>query len=110
MSGNVSTSEFLVNRAARGMQRKRSPCGGSAKRAELRKWMLVNKITMHPGAPWCATHDQFWRHQEMRFYGIALLASAAVLGACGGEKAATDTAAAHAAAASATPPAGTYPA
>ena len=38
----------------------------------------------------------------MRFYGIALLASAAVLGACGGEKQpATDTAAANAAAASA---------
>ena len=33
----------------------------------------------------------------MRFYGIALLASAAVLGACGGEKSATDTAAANAA-------------
>ena len=37
----------------------------------------------------------------MRFYGIALLASTAVLGACGGEKAATDTAAANAAAAAA---------
>jgi len=47
----------------------------------------------------------------MRFYGIALLASTAVLGACGGEKAATDTAAANAAAASATtPPAATTPA
>ncbi|MDB4884784.1 MAG: hypothetical protein JWN79_222, partial [Gemmatimonadetes bacterium] len=35
----------------------------------------------------------------MRFYGITLLASAAVLGACGGEKQpATDTAAANAAA------------
>jgi plastocyanin len=44
----------------------------------------------------------------MRFYGIALLASAAVLGACGGEKApATDTAAANAAAPSATTPATT---
>lgn len=44
----------------------------------------------------------------MRFYGIALLASAAVLGACGGEKKpATDTAAANAAAASATTPAAT---
>lgn len=43
----------------------------------------------------------------MRFYGIALLASTAVLGACGGEKAATDTAAANAAAASATTPAAT---
>ena len=41
----------------------------------------------------------------MRFYGIALLASTVVLGACGGEKAATDTAAANAAAASATTPA-----
>jgi plastocyanin len=39
----------------------------------------------------------------MRFYGIALLASAAVLGACGGEKqSATDTAAANAAATSTT--------
>jgi plastocyanin len=46
----------------------------------------------------------------MRFYGIALLASTAVLGACGGEKAATDTAAANAAAASATTPAATTPA
>ena len=46
----------------------------------------------------------------MRFYGIALLTSAAVLGACGGEKAATDTAAANAAAASATTPAATTPA
>ena len=46
----------------------------------------------------------------MRFYGIALLTSAAVLGACGGEKAATDTAAAKAAAASATTPAATTPA
>ena len=50
----------------------------------------------------------------MRFYGIALLASTAVLGACGGEKAATDTAAANAAAAAATPaattPAATTPA
>jgi plastocyanin len=37
----------------------------------------------------------------MRFYGIALLAGAAILGACGGEKqSATDTAAANAAAAS----------
>jgi plastocyanin len=36
----------------------------------------------------------------MRFYGIALLAGAAMLGACGGEKPATDTAAANAAAAS----------
>lgn len=37
----------------------------------------------------------------MRFYGIALLAGATVLGACGGEnKSATDTAAANAAAAS----------
>jgi plastocyanin len=42
----------------------------------------------------------------MRFYGIALLAGAAVLGACGGEnKSATDTAAANAAAASTTTPA-----
>jgi plastocyanin len=40
----------------------------------------------------------------MRFYGIALLAGAAILGACGGEKQpATDTAAANAAAASTTP-------
>jgi len=47
----------------------------------------------------------------MRFYGIALLASTAVLGACGGEKAATDTAAANAAAANAaTTPAATTPA
>ncbi|CAN5147249.1 hypothetical protein BH09GEM1_BH09GEM1_22190 [soil metagenome] len=46
----------------------------------------------------------------MRFFGIALLASTAVLGACGGEKAATDTAAANAAAASATTPAATTPA
>ena len=46
----------------------------------------------------------------MRFYGIALLASTAVLGACGGEKAATDTAAANAAAASAATPAATTPA
>ena len=46
----------------------------------------------------------------MRFYGIALLASTVVLGACGGEKAATDTAAANAAAASATTPAATTPA
>ncbi len=46
----------------------------------------------------------------MRFYGIALLASAAVLGACGGEnKPATDTAAAPAAP-SATTPAATTPA
>jgi plastocyanin len=45
----------------------------------------------------------------MRFYGIALLASTAVLGACGGEKAATDTAAANAAAASATTPAAATP-
>jgi plastocyanin len=42
----------------------------------------------------------------MRFYGIALLAGAAVLGACGGEsKSATDTAAASAAAASTPTPA-----
>ena len=45
----------------------------------------------------------------MRFYGIALLASAAVLGACGGEnKPATDSAAT--AAPSATTPAATTPA
>ncbi|HEX9483127.1 MAG TPA: plastocyanin/azurin family copper-binding protein [Gemmatimonadaceae bacterium] len=44
----------------------------------------------------------------MRFHGIALLASAAVLGACGGEKkAATDSVAANAAAPSATTPAAT---
>jgi plastocyanin len=44
----------------------------------------------------------------MRFYGIALLTSAAVLGACGGEKQpAPDTAAANAAAATATTPAAT---
>lgn len=42
----------------------------------------------------------------MRFYGMALLASAAVLGACGGEKQpAADSAAANAANASATTPA-----
>ena len=42
----------------------------------------------------------------MRFYGIALLAGAAVLGACGGEnKSATDTAAANAAATSTATPA-----
>jgi plastocyanin len=46
----------------------------------------------------------------MRFYGIALLASTVVLGACGGEKAATDTAAANAAAAAAATPAATTPA
>ena len=47
----------------------------------------------------------------MRFYGIALMASTVVLGACGGEKAATDTAAAKAAAAaSAATPAATTPA
>ncbi len=46
----------------------------------------------------------------MRFYGIALLASTVVLGACGGEKAATDTAAANAAAAAATTPAAATPA
>ena len=40
----------------------------------------------------------------MRFYGIALLAGAAVLGACGGEnQSATDSAAANAATATATP-------
>lgn len=44
----------------------------------------------------------------MRFYGIALLAGAAVLGACGGEKKeSTDSAAAAAAAAPATTPAAT---
>ena len=41
----------------------------------------------------------------MRFYGIALLTSAAILGACGGEKPAMDTAAANAAATPATTPA-----
>ena len=41
----------------------------------------------------------------MRFYGIALLTSAAILGACGGEKPAMDTAAATAAATPATTPA-----
>ncbi len=42
----------------------------------------------------------------MRFYGIALLAGAAALGACGGEtKSATDTAAANAAATSTATPA-----
>ena len=55
----------------------------------------------------------------MRFYGIALLAGATVLGACGGEpKSSTDTAAANAAAtstpapstATATPSTGTAPA
>ena len=46
----------------------------------------------------------------MRFYGIALLASTAVLGACGGEKAATDTAAANAAAAAAAAASATTPA
>ena len=47
----------------------------------------------------------------MRFYGIALLASAAVLGACGGEnKAATDSAAAPAATSATTPAATTTPA
>ena len=51
----------------------------------------------------------------MRFYGIALLAGAAVLSACGGEnKSATDTAAANAAATStpstATPSTGAAPA
>ncbi len=46
----------------------------------------------------------------MRFYGIALLAGAAILGACGGEtKSATDTAAANAAAASTTTPATATP-
>ncbi|MEO5816584.1 MAG: plastocyanin/azurin family copper-binding protein [Gemmatimonadaceae bacterium] len=46
----------------------------------------------------------------MRFYGIALLASTVVLGACGGEKAATDTAAANAAAAAAATPSAMTPA
>ena len=47
----------------------------------------------------------------MRFYGIALLAGAAVLGACGGEnKSATDTAAANAAATTPATPAATTPA
>ena len=47
----------------------------------------------------------------MRFYGMALLASAAILGSCGGEKQpAPDTAAANAAAASATTPAAATPA
>jgi plastocyanin len=46
----------------------------------------------------------------MRFYGIALLAGAAVLGACGGEnKSATDTAAANAAATSTPAPAAATP-
>jgi plastocyanin len=46
----------------------------------------------------------------MRFYGIALLAGAVALGACGGEnKSATDTAAANAAAASTTTPATATP-
>ena len=46
----------------------------------------------------------------MRFYGIALLMSAALLDACGGEsKPATDSAAAKAPAASATTPAATTP-
>jgi len=46
----------------------------------------------------------------MRFYGIALLAGAAVLGACGGEsKSATDTAAANAAATSTPTPATATP-
>ena len=46
----------------------------------------------------------------MRFYGMALLASAAVLGACGGENKATDSSAATAAPAAATTPAATTPA
>ncbi|MEO8333365.1 MAG: plastocyanin/azurin family copper-binding protein [bacterium] len=46
----------------------------------------------------------------MRFYGIALLASTVVLGACGGEKTATDTAAANAAAAAAATPSAMTPA
>ena len=47
----------------------------------------------------------------MRFYGIALLAGATLLGACGGEKqSATDSAAANAAASNAASPAATTPA
>lgn len=46
----------------------------------------------------------------MRLYGIALLASTVVLGACGGEKAGTDTAAANAAAAAAATPSAMTPA
>ena len=46
----------------------------------------------------------------MRFYGIALLTGAALMGACGGEKKAADTAAAAPAPAATTPAATTTPA
>src|SRR6476661_6819581 len=69
---------------------------------ELRGRDVVNKFTCPTGPRRAAlTDSSFWRPSEMRFYGIALLAGAAVLGACGGEnKSATDTAAANAAATS----------
>ena len=58
---------------------------------------LVNKFTIRRGAPrrYYTTIRSYWRPSEMRFHGIALLASAAILGACGGEKTpAADTSAA----------------
>src|SRR4051812_20587390 len=61
---------------------------------DLRTFSLVNKFTMRQELAWRSIH--FWRLQEMRFNGIALLASAVVLGACGGENKAPDTAAANA--------------
>src|SRR5258705_3100874 len=98
---------LMVNAAARAVQRAGARDGELGRKAELRRLALVNKFTMLDGAPPSSTQrSSFRRPSEMRFYGIALLTSAVVLGACGGEsKTATDTAAASAAATSTATPA-----
>src|SRR5258705_399159 len=77
---------LMVNAAARAVQRAGARDGELGRKAELRRLALVNKFTMLDGAPPSSTQrSSFRRPSEMRFYGIALLTSAVVLGACGGE-------------------------
>jgi plastocyanin len=72
---------------------------------------FVNSFTYRYGAAiyqYKRSVRHYWRLSEMRFYGLALVAGAAVLGACGGGDKAKDTTAA--APAPAAPAAGEAPA
>ena len=108
-AGNLTATRGLVNATARGMHAASTLPTTMSGRIALTK--LVNKFTIRRGVPasYYTTIRSYWRPSEMRFHGIALLASATILGACGGEKtpAADTTAAATPAPAATTTPADT---
>src|SRR5262249_34689262 len=92
MARSGMTEKHGVSGPSAGPADRRAACTGM--RARLRSADFVNSFTFSAVSRANHSNDlarQYWRLQAMRFYGLALLAGAAVLSACGGGEKKADT-------------------